>query len=1052
MRITFQLTSFVFLFLLPWTTKGQNDWENEQLTQINKETPHATLFYDDNSNDVQSLNGQWNFAWYADVSEVPENAIPASWNKIEVPGAWQMQGYGTPIYTNITYPFDANPPFVKGDNGNSVGIYQREITVGKNWQDRITYLRFESVSSAFYLWVNDKKVGYSQDSWSPAEFNITPYLKAGKNTIRLQVFRWCDGSYLEDQDGWRMAGIFRDVFLVSKPPVYINDYFVTTPLSDDGNALLDLKIAFNSVGEVDKKEYSVGYSLSDASGKYIVERKEQLLKISELDKWNVELSQHISQPLLWSHEKPYLYKLHLYLKKNNQIIDELTSKIGFREVRISEKNELLINGKPIIIKGVNVVEHDPVYGKYIPKQRIEKTIKLLKQNNFNAVRTAHYPASPYFYQLCDEYGILVIDEANVESHGMRYGEKSPAKNPKWEKAHVERMEAMVQRDKNHPCVIMWSFGNEAGNGVNMVAMNKRTKEIDTSRPTHYHSSENPISFDIYGGGIWKGGKKHKFGRYHSVSDLTHIAEKGIDRPFLLNEYAHAMGNSVGNLQEYVDIFEKYPALIGGCIWDWSDQGITKHMDGAFGKQIENIDKAHQECLKPGGEYFWAFGGDFGDTPNDGNFCMNGVMMSDLTSTPKTVEVKKAYQNIAFKFLDQEKGQIEITNKYQVTNLSAYTFDWQLRENGKIIKSGEVAVELSGFETGVFDLQAWVAPVKNDAEYVFQIMAKTKKDTKWAKAGHKVAWEEFLIRDASLEFVELTTSKKAKIKKQKGELLTISFDGGEIIFDKTKGEIIKLSQAEEVIIDGGFALSFARAYIDNDKKPQIRSKWDAIDLHHLQTKVVSVEFVKELKKVIIDVKKKHQSLDHKNGFTTVEKYTIYGNGIVDLETKVNYIGVIVPFTLARIGYEVKLNKSIVESTWYGKGPSSSYIDRNTGMQMGIYSANVDQHFVNYARPQENGNKSEVRWVKFFNDQNTAMLVSGSKPLNFSLRRFTTMNLNEASHPYDLKENPFVILNIDFEHGALGNGSCGPLPMEKYFTNISEDVYKLRMDFRNNLSQD
>jgi len=633
-----------------YSQSENNDWENQLVTQINKEAPHSTLFYDDASNDVTSLNGIWDFAFFNDVSEVPANAKPTSWDQIQVPGTWQMQGYGKPIYTNITYPFDKNPPFISGENGNSVGIYQTEFTIAN--LDKETYLRFESVASAFYLLVNDKMVGYSQDSWSPAEFDISKYLKEGKNTVRMKVFKWCDGSYLEDQDGWRMAGIFRDVFLISKAKVHINDYFVTTPFTEDG-ALLNLKIAIKN-SEESNSGFSIKYALKDTRGKLVVKGEKILSKKLRDNKWDLELSEVIKNPNLWSNEEPNLYTLQIYLKKGTKTIDELTSNIGFKEIRISEKNELLLNGKPIIIKGVNVVEHDPIHGKYIPKQRIEKTLRLLKQYNFNAVRTSHYPASPYFYKLCDEYGMLVIDEANVESHGMRYGAESLAKDPTWEKAHVERMEAMVQRDKNHPSVIMWSFGNEAGNGVNMAAMQKRTKEIDTTRPTHYHSTENPVTYDVYGGGIWKGGKKQQFGRYQSVEDMEHIGKMNLKKPYLLNEYAHAMGNSVGNLQEYVDVFEKYPALIGGCIWDWSDQGITTHVDGSYGNQLKDIEKAHAECLKPESDYFWAYGGDFGDTHNDGNYCMNGVMMADLTPTPKTVEVKKASQNIAFTLIDNNK--------------------------------------------------------------------------------------------------------------------------------------------------------------------------------------------------------------------------------------------------------------------------------------------------------------------------------------------------------------------------------------------------------------
>ncbi len=526
--------------------------------------------------------------------------------------------------------------------------------------------------------------------------------------------------------------------------------------------------------------------------------------------------------------------------------------------------------------------------------------------------------------------------------------------------------------------------------------------------------------------------------------MEHIGKMNLKKPFLLNEYAHAMGNSVGNIQEYVDVFEKYPGLIGGCIWDWSDQGITKHVDGSYGNKIKNIEKAHAECLKPESDYFWAYGGDFGDTPNDGNFCMNGVVMADLSTSPKTIEVKKAYQNITFKLVDSQKGLIEISNKYFETNLDSFDFEWQLLENGNVVRTGSLAVALNAAEKSTFHLKSF--EFNENKEIVLQIQAKTKSNSSWVKSGHIVAWEEFMIEEPSFELEEINNIEKVSIK-ENGNKITVNFNNGFLEFNKASGEITKLIKDDEVVIDGGFELSFARAYIDNDKKPTMRSTWDAINLHNLQLTVESVEIQKDDNKVFIDIRKKHQSIGHTNGFTTTEKITIYGDGLIDIELNVDYLGGGKPFTFPRIGYEIKLSKTISESTWYGKGPGSSYKDRNTGMQMGIYSANVDEHFVNYAVPQENGNKSEVRWAKFYNNDKNGFIIQGENALNFSFRKYTTSQLNDATHPYQLQANPFTILNIDFDHGALGNGSCGPIPMEKYFSDICDKSYRLRMDFRN-----
>ncbi len=1031
------------LISLPVAINAQNDWENEQVTQINKEAPTSTFYYDDEPENVELLNGDWDFNWYANPDDVPVYSEVKFEHKIPVPSAWQMQGYGIPIYRNTKYPFDVNPPFVNGKYGNPVGIYERTFNV-QDSKDEMTYLRFESVSSAFYLWVNDQEVGYSQDSWSPAEFNITKYLKEGENTVRLQVFRWSDGSYLEDQDGWRMSGVFRDVYLISKPKVHIRDFFVTTSLIGRNNADFDLKVNLLNVDSEKLKKYTWGYALSDEDKKVVASSEEKFTGNDLSADWDINIVERIKKVNLWSNDKPNLYHLHFYLKKKNEIIDEFYSNVGFREIYISDKNELLLNDNPIIIKGINVVEHDPICGKHVPRKEIERKVQLLKKNNINAVRTAHYPADPYFYKLCDEYGIFIINEANVESHGMKYEENSLAKKDNWVKSHVERLEAMIQRDKNHPCVIMWSFGNEAGNGVAMAAMNKRAKELDTTRPTHYHFADKPNTYDVYGGGIWKFGKNHKFGRYQTVDDMIYLGKSDLDKPYLLNEFAHAMGNAVGNLQEFVDAFEAYPALIGGCIWDWADQGITKSQNGGYGHEIIDREKAHSECLKPDGEYHWGYGGDFGDGPNHGSFCMNGIMFADLTETPKTVEVKKAYQDIAFKLKNTEKGIIEITNKFQATNLSEFNFNWELLENGEVIKNGDVDINLPALQSQDILLNNWSVEYIQGKEYILQIKAKTKNDKKWAKAGHLIAWEEFIIHKADFKLAAVDNRDEVGLEKESEDSVVLTFSGGNLVFNKSKGEIIKLTKDNKTLIDGGFALSFARAYVDNDKAKQLRELWNWINLHNLEVEVLKFELVLAEGKAKVRIEKEHKAPKKTIGFRTTENFTISSNGQIDIDLDVDYIGKHNPFTLPRIGYEVKLSKDLSESTWYGKGPGSSYKDRNTGMQMGIYSANVDEHFVNYAFPQENGNKTEVRWLKVHDSDDNGFDVKSNMPLNFSHRKYTTQQLQQAKHPYDLKENPFVVLNLDFGQGPLGNGSCGTMPMKKYYTKINPQGYKLRIE--------
>ncbi|GGZ87508.1 hypothetical protein GCM10007028_27120 [Algibacter mikhailovii] len=1008
-----------------------NDWENQLVTQQNKEKPHATLFYDASGKDVTSLNGVWDFAFYNYVSEIPSNSIPEKWDKIEVPAAWEMQGYGLPIYTNITYPFDKNPPFIGGENGNPVGIYQTEFKVD-NIKDKEIYLRFESVSSAFYLWINDKKVGYSQDSWSPAEFNISDYINKGKNVLRMQVFRWCDGSYLEDQDGWRMSGIFRDVYLVEKSKVHIKDYFFTSDLNQNA-ASFGLEVDLNESDNRKLKNYKLGYELSDNNGKIISKNTESLNAFKSF-------SDALKDVNRWSNEFPNLYTLKIKLFHKNELIDSIKSKVGFREIAISEKNELLLNGQPFIVKGVNIVEHDPIYGKHIPKDRLEKQVKLLKRYNINTVRTSHYPATPYFYKLCDEYGILVIDEANVESHGMRYGTASLAKDPTWEQAHVERIEAMIHRDKNHPSVIFWSFGNEAGNGVNMVAMQQKAKEIDTSRPTHYHSSEAPISFDTYGGGIWKNGKRHSFGRYQSVNDMIYIGKMNLDKPFLLNEYAHAMGNSIGNLQEYVDVFEQYPNLIGGCLWDWVDQGITRHVDGSYGNKIADIERAHDGCAIPGSDYYWAYGGDFGDTPNDGNFCMNGVMMADLTPSSKSEEVKKAYQEMAFNLIDIESGKIEIKNKYHLTNTNSFDFVWTLLRNGKVQRQERFDLDIMGRSKKTVTLPSWESIKHNGDEYILQISAVLKESTSWANAGYEIAFEEWIIKsDASKKSLNLAFESNPETEASENKFIVGSANT-RIIFNKKSGNIESIFKNNNPIVEGGIALSFYRAPIDNDKF--LVKSWNSVQLDSLIVKVDAFETEVINGNAIVTIRKTHKGNKRINYIKTVEEFRINNDAEIKNTLSIEFIGNNLPNTLPRIGYEVKLLNNYNRATWYGKGPGSSYRDRSTGMKMGIYSANINELFVNYAKPQSNGNRSEVRWLEIENLINR-FKVSSTKPFNFSLQNYDIQDIINAKFTYQLKENQYSILHLDFEHGAIGNGSCGPMPMEKYLLKPSIKTYEMHI---------
>ena len=1029
-------TILIFICISLFNFAGaQNDWENERITGINKELPHASFFYDGDNSHVQMLNGEWDFAWYANPEQVPTDFGSIKWDKIRVPGNWQLQGYGKPIYTNIDYPFDVNPPFINGVNGNPVGIYRKEFILPADWQEKQVFIHFGGVSSAFYIWINGQKVGYSQDSWTPAEFDITGYLRQGTNKLKLQVFRWSDGSYLEDMDDWRLSGIFRDVVVHARPSVNIRDYFVSSGFLDNDDATLKLNIEIDNRSGSDLKDYSLQFKLVDKAGKTVSEQIKRINQTDDVKAFHLSLNSKVKSPHKWSHESPYLYDLIITLDNDKDETPEIIhSKFGFRDITV-QGNQLLLNGNPLIVKGVNWVGNDPVHGKYVPRERLEREIILMKQNNINCVRPSVRPADPYFYTLCDLYGLLVIDEANIESHGMWYDEETLAKNQSWQKAHVERIAATVQRDKNHPSVIIWSLGNEAGNGINMIAMHDKVKELDHTRPVTYHFSDIPQAIDIYSGGVIKKGKSHTHGRYQSLEDLIIIGESDIDKPFLLNEYAHAMGNGMGNLKEYVDMFEKYPSIIGGCIWVWADQSLTKSVSGnTYGSGIEDEEYANLECHSPDGKYYWAYGGDFDDKPNSGNFCLNGIVFPDLSSTPKLDEVKKVYQNIEIALRDTVSFEFSILNKYHFTNLSEYALFWRLLENGQEINKDVLKqLDVNPGARESFKLPEIRNMITNEKEYIIEFSMKTSASTLWLKPGFEVAWEQ--IELTPYRYPEPNVSQLKIDLTEKDQLLYIQTNLMHIVFDKVKGVIQTASKNDRAILFEDLSNAFWRAPIDNDIS--IQKQWRKAGLDRISSTVLNLNVKSKKRYVEITVGKEHRAPGKECGFHTEEIYTIYGDGLIKLEVEIDPFGEL-PSRLPRIGYELKVPEDFAKVSWYGKGFGDSYVDRSEGMKTGIFSGQVDELFINYPMPQENGNRSEVRWMKINNLNNEGFKVHGDRPLNFSARKFTTSNLTEAKHPYELVKQAYTILNIDIEQSPIGNKSCGPEALEKYW--LKPDVKK------------
>ena len=1041
----------------------QHDWENEQVIGINKEPahsdyiPYATIEqalagYANESPFYQCLNGIWKFNWVKSPDMRPVDFYKPDfsvsyWDDIEVPSNWQMKGYGKPIYTNVTYPFVKNPPYVmtpaypgwtNSEYPNPVGSYRRNFVVPDNWDEREVYLHFAGVQSAMYVWVNGKKVGYSQGSMTPAEFDITPYLQKGNNTLAVEVYQWSDGSYLEDQDFWRLSGIFRDVYLFATPKFLIRDFFVQSDLNDDfTSATLKTKLSF--VNKKYKGAVSVeGYLLKDGQ-RYQNEKPVfvKQLPASSVSRKSSELSidTQVDHPDLWSAEIPNLYQA-VYVMKNasGEILEVVATPFGFRKIEIKD-SQLWVNGKSVLLKGVNRHDLDPVNGRYISYESMLQDVKLFKQFNINTVRTCHYPDHPDFYKLCDRYGIYMVSEANLESHGMGFEKESLGHNVSWQKAHVDRVISMVQCFKNQPAVIIWSMGNEAGTGINFEACRKAILETDTTRPIHYQGYNHVADIESI--------------MYPSVDWLGKNGAKDDPKPFFMCEYAHAMGNAVGNLQEYWDTIEKHKRLIGGCIWDWVDQGLQKEVPG-----------------KPG-EYFFAYGGDYGDRPTDWNFCVNGLTTPDRSITPKMEEVKKVYQYIGINPKDILNGKINIKNKYQFINLNKFDMCWELNCDGSVIEAGDMpALNLEPGKSVDITVPFTKPQLKAGGEYFLKVIFKLHTDEVWASIGHVVAWEQMVVPFAvpavepvhpqtlsSLSYSEdndwiLVSGKTFTLKfnKRVGTITDLAYFGTNML--QTKPEAIYGIQPETQMLYwdtltnarvAGPMLNIFRAPVDNDYMfgGGYGPKWRNAALYNMQPKVKNITVNKQGDALTIDV-----SIDSKSskGYTVRQHTTwkIYGNGFVDVATEFDPDKL--DYSLAKLGFLLQMPEGFENVTFYGAGPHENYRDRLHSAAIGRYQTTVDDMFVPYVRTQDCGNRSKVRWFTVSNHNGVGMMVVADSLLNFSALHYTPLDLEKANHPFELTRRKEIILTVDMQHCGLGGGSCGPGPLDKYLLKTEKATFR------------
>ncbi|GAA4300214.1 glycoside hydrolase family 2 TIM barrel-domain containing protein [Aestuariibaculum suncheonense] len=1048
----------VIFFIYPVILLGQTlSWEDPSVNQINRLPTRATFYsYEneslaiennrDHSKFYKSLNGNWQFFW----SATPETSIidfqelnfeTSAWEEIDVPSNWEMRGYGKAIYTNTTYPFYNNYPYIN-HNDNPVGHYVKTFEIDKSWNSKDIILHFGGVSSAFYVWINGNLVGYSEDTRLPSEFDITPFIKIGSNKIAVKVYRWSDGSYLEDQDTWRLSGIEREVYLQAVPKVRISDFSIRTQLDADyQDAVLQIRPNF-TVNIEDKFKERVGYfsntplttvvddwsftvRLLDAQHNPVVSSKSMPLGTFLGEKHPARdqvyfgiMEMEVENPKKWSADEPYLYTLILSLKDNQgNLIEATSTKIGFRDLKIDEEGRFLVNGNPVKLVGVNRHDHNMINGKTVSRSDMEQDVQIIKKFNFNAVRTSHYPNDSYFYDLCDKYGLYVMDEANLETHGL--GGKL-SHDPAWANAFLERGIRMVQRDKNHPSIIIWSLGNESGMGPNHAAMSGWIKAIDPTRFVHYEGAQGVPSDPRYKKKYWPSDRgnptdpswvdmlSRMYPQPQELDDL--IYDTRFDkRPVLMCEYAHAMGNSLGNYQEYWNVIYNHDRAMGGFIWDFIDQGILQKTND--------------------GNTYFAYGGDFGDVPNDGSFCLNGIIASDRTPKPEIYEAKKVNQPVVISSVDISKGEFKIKSRHHAVSLSRYDLIWELIEDGNIVQSGKLPVmNIKPGEMQTINVPYKLIKNKKGREYFINIKGLLREDSLWAQKGYVVFQEQFQLNLGLGETLPSTESKLSLSISETDASLIIKNKTVTVEIDKETGLISTFNSEDIDVLSSPLQLNFWRAQTENDKAYRESSgKMDELDWRNagkrFKPESLRIDDTDNTKIVVYVT----GEIEHPK--TKVDlRYTILGDGFlkVDFEVNIDKDSPDVP----KIGMQFDISNVFENIEYYGKGPQANYQDRNTGAFLGVYKGHVNTMSYGYVLPQEYGNHMDTRWFTLKNNNDKGVMVKGELPLNFSVSPYSLENLDEAKHTYELENRNVLTVDVDLIQMGIGGDNTWSFKAEPH----------------------
>ena len=983
-----------------------NDWENPHVLGINKLPYHATLGMPSKAalrSDIVSLDGDWKFCWAPDPDSRPvgfeaEGYDVSGWDNITVPGSWQMQNFGKPIYVNISYPFQRNRPSVTSEppedwyaygHRNPVGSYVTEFEVTQDMLDKNITLCFEGVKSAMYVWENGRKVGYSQNSMSPAEFDISSFVRPGSNRLAVEVYRWSDGSYLEDQDMWRLSGIFRPVSLLVRPDVHVSDFKVEA-LPDDDFSRASVK-AMVSVCNTGKKEEKGATVSLDIDGKTI---KSKPLNIMPGDTVDVMLEYGIENPLLWSAEKPDLYPYSISLKdKGDSLLQNYDWHLGVRKVE-TDGEIFKINGKNVKLRGVNRHDHHPRTGRWVDDATIERDIRLMKQANINFLRTSHYPDRPILYELCDRYGIYVMDEACQESHGYGYANEEMGNDPEWRDAHVDRAVSLVSRDRNHPSVIIWSLGNEGGVGPNIQAMYDTIVSMDPSRLPFYDC--NPRYSALHDEG-------------YPTPDMMRDRARAIsDKPYIAREYAHAMGNSMGNFKEYWDVIYSDPSIAGAAIWDWVDQGIAKPIDGSRLRPSSALSLSDDE--------FWAYGGDFGDHPNDVNFCINGLVGPDRVPNPHFYEVRQVYQPIWF---SKEGDFIRLVNHDSFTPLDAYDYRYEILTGGDKCDGG--SLELVEDKIRIPDF------VKDNSGVWLNVYACLKEPKLWAGKGHVVASDQFELAPY-IPDTPVISGKCPKVTRKNGNIV-VKTDDSEMTIDAS-GALVSWKKGGQELLDAPLEPYFWKPTNDNqDKNGYYNEKmtvWEDVASHRI---VKEITIVKGDGNVAVTAR---MSLPVGADYDVT--YTIGRNGAINVAADYRPLNDTIHL-MPKFGMRMRLPKDMRQIDYLGRGPWENYPDRKRGYYVGHYTMPLSDYQHDYIKPQDNGNRCDVSYLSLANggsDKGRAIKIeSTGEPLCIRAWDYGEEDLKTANHPHELKRGDFVNVNIDMSvHGVGGADTWGKPTLEQY----------------------